>query len=121
VWRAEFAKTIHHVTEKFIVTTLVGTDGDGVRVFLDCGAHDVIDTAVVSQVNDFRTLGLDKTTHDIDGCIVTIKQGSCGNKTQGWLVGLAGLLKFALKISTLRRLILFKINAFWHCKNFNLD
>ena len=35
---------------------LVGADGNGVSIFLDGGPHDVINAAVVTEMNDFRTL-----------------------------------------------------------------
>jgi len=46
-------EAVDEVAEVFVVAALVGGDGDGVGVFLDGGADDVVDAAVVAEVDDF--------------------------------------------------------------------
>ena len=53
-----------------------------VRIFLDRGTNDVIDTAIVAEMDDFDTLCLNQPPHDIDRCIVAIKQGCGRNEPQ---------------------------------------
>ena len=83
---AKVSQAIDHVTKELIVPALVGADGDAVGVFLDRGPNDVVNAAVVAEVDDFCTLSLDQASHDIDGGVVAIEQGGSGNETQ-WRPG----------------------------------
>jgi hypothetical protein len=58
------------------------TQRDAVGVFLQRGAHDVLDAAVVAQVHDFRALRLDQPAHDVDRRIVAVEQAGRGNEAQ---------------------------------------
>jgi hypothetical protein len=60
------------------MTTLVGCDGDALRILLDSTLHDLKHAAVVAQVNDLGALALQYTAHDIDSRIMTVKKGSGG-------------------------------------------
>jgi hypothetical protein len=71
------------------VTTLVGTDGYTVRVFLDGSSHDIVDTPVVAEMDDFRPLRLDQSTHNVDRRVMAIEQRSGGNEAQRWFLGFA--------------------------------
>ncbi len=79
---AALAQHVHHVAEILVVAALVGTDGDAVCVFLDRGAHDVGDAAVVTEVHDFRTVRLQQATDDVDRSVVTVEQRGGADETQ---------------------------------------
>jgi len=55
VGAAALAQHVEHVTEKLLVPALVGAHRNGVGVFLDGGAHDLADRAVVAQMHHLRT------------------------------------------------------------------
>jgi hypothetical protein len=74
VARARLRKHVDHVAEIFVVPALVGAAGDGVRVFLDRGAHDVRDASVVAQVHDFSAVSLQQTADHVDRGVVTIEE-----------------------------------------------
>ncbi len=76
-----FFQHVVHVLEKFHVAALVRGDGNGLYVFLNGGVDDFVYRAVVSEMNDFGSGGLNNTAHDVDGGIVAIKQRSGGNDT----------------------------------------
>jgi hypothetical protein len=72
------------------MATLVGTDRNGICIFLDRSPHDVIDTAIVTKVYDFSAARLNETPHNIYSCIVPIKQGGRRDEAkwgQGWFAG----------------------------------
>ena len=48
-----------------------------VGVFLQRGAHDVLDRAVVAEVDDFGALRLDQPAHDVDRGVVAV---SCSSR-----------------------------------------
>jgi hypothetical protein len=85
-------KQVFHVFEKFHMTALVTGNGDTLHIFFDGTFDDFGNTAVMAQVNDLGTLGLQDAAHDIDGSIVTIKQTGCGNDADFifWRVGHGG-------------------------------
>jgi hypothetical protein len=78
--------------EILVVATLVGTDRDSVRVFLDRGANDVRHAAVVPQVNHFCPMSLQEAPDHIDRSVVAIEQRRRGNEAQRGLG--RGLLRF---------------------------
>jgi hypothetical protein len=63
------------------VSALVRGNGDAVSVFLDGCADNVQHAAVMPEVYDFRSLGLDQPAHDIDRGIVAVKQRGSGDET----------------------------------------
>ena len=71
---AEFAQAVDHVTEKLVMSALVGTDCDAVGVLLDRRPDDIVDAAVMAEVNHLHALCLNQSSHDIDGGIVTVEQ-----------------------------------------------
>ena len=79
---ALLAQHVHHVREVFVVAALVGADGDAVRIFLDGGAHDVGDAAVVAEVHHLRALRLQQPADHVDGGIVPVEQRGGGNEAQ---------------------------------------
>src|SRR5690606_6071665 len=42
----------------------------------------VLDAAVVAEVDDFRTLGLDQAPHDVDRRVVAVEQAGGGDEAQ---------------------------------------
>ncbi len=74
VLRTTFLEFINHETKIFVMTTLVGRYRNGIGIFLDRSAHDIQHTAIVAQMNDFTTLCLDQSTHDVDGGVMSIKK-----------------------------------------------
>jgi hypothetical protein len=89
VRRAEFGQAIDHVRKEFLVAALVGTDRDAVSVFLYRRAHNIVDAAVMPEMNDLRALRLDQAPHNVDRRVVTIEQRGGGNEAKRWLVGFA--------------------------------
>src|SRR5699024_9706324 len=83
-----FGQHVDHVFEIFDMPALVGADGDGVGVFLQRGAHDVLHGAVVAQMNHLGALILDDAAHDVDGGVVTVEQAGGGDKAQRGRVSL---------------------------------
>jgi hypothetical protein len=61
------------------VAALVGADGNGLDVLVDRGPHDVVDRAVVAQVDDLDALGLEDAPHDVDGGVVAVEQAGGGH------------------------------------------
>ncbi len=53
-----------------------------VGVFLQRRAHDVLDCAVVAEVDDFGALRLDQAAHDVDRGIVAVEQAGRGDEAQ---------------------------------------
>ena len=57
---------------------LVGAQRNALRVFLQGGAHHLIDRTVVAQVNHLRAHALQDATHDVDSGVMPVKQtGRC--------------------------------------------
>jgi hypothetical protein len=82
VLAAAFAQQLDHVGVVLIVSTLVATDCDALNIFLQRRRHNLLDRAVVSQVNDLRTHALHDAAHDVDRGVVTVKQARRSDKPQ---------------------------------------
>ena len=65
---------VNHVLEVLDMPTLVRADGDALRVFLQGGCDHFVHAAVVAQVNHLGAHALQDTPHDVDGCVVPVKQ-----------------------------------------------
>ena len=83
----QFVQPVDHVAEELDVAALVGTDRDAVGIFLDGRAHDVVDAAVVAEVNHLGALRLDQAPHDVDRRVVAVEQGRRGYEAQGGVPG----------------------------------
>ncbi len=70
-----------HVFEEFNMTTLVARDRDALYIFLDGCFHDVLNGAVVPQMNDLGAFALQDAPHNIDSGIMTVEQAGRGNNT----------------------------------------
>ncbi|CAI8277634.1 MAG: Uncharacterised protein [Flavobacteriia bacterium] len=69
-----FLEQIDHEFEVLIVTALVGSHGNGLRIFLYRGMDHFLYAAVVSEMDHFTARRLNDAPHDVDGCIVAIEQ-----------------------------------------------
>ena len=87
---AAFGQHVDHVLEVFDMPALIGRQRDGVGVFLQGRAHDVLDAAVMAQVDHFSALPLDQATHDVDRRVVPVEQAGGGDETQRRVVVLRG-------------------------------
>ena len=89
---AALTQHVDHVLEVLDVATLVGRQRDGVGVFLQRGAHHVLDRAVVTEMDHLRALRLDDPSHDVDRSVVAIEQTGGGDEAQrrGFAAGSAG-------------------------------
>ena len=83
VFCAQLAQAIHQVAEELEVSSLVGGDRDGVGVLLDRGRDDLVDGAIVTQMNHLGALSLEDAPHDVDGGIVTVEQRRGGHQSNG--------------------------------------
>src|SRR5215467_2267349 len=80
VLSAVLAKQVQHVFEVFDMATLVGGDCNSLDILLQRGVHDFADRTVVPKMDHLDAASLQDTSHDVDRRIVTVKQGSGGNK-----------------------------------------
>src|SRR6056297_464789 len=80
--RALLGQHVDHVLEILVVPALVGADRNSVGVFADRGPDDLGDRAVVPEVDDLATLGLNQAAHQIDGRIVPVEQAGGSHETQ---------------------------------------
>ena len=71
---AFFLQEIVHVFEVLNVPALVRGHGNSIGIFLDGCIHYLLNGTVVTEVNDLTTGALDDATHDINGCIMTVKE-----------------------------------------------
>ncbi len=80
--RTTVSKHVDHVLEILDVAALVRTERDRVGVFLQRGAHDVLDAAVVAQMDHLGALRLDQAAHDVDRRVVAVEQARRGDEAQ---------------------------------------
>ena len=62
------------VAEVFDVATLVRGKRDALDVLLDNRAHDLVDAAVVAEVDHLRALRLQDAAHDVDRGVMAIEE-----------------------------------------------
>ncbi len=74
VTTADFAEPIDQIAEVLRMPTLVRRDGDSLHVFLDHCGHDLLDRAVVTEVDHLGTLRLEQAPHDVDRGIVAVEE-----------------------------------------------
>ena len=78
---ARLAQHVDHVLEIFDVSALIGRHGNTVHVFLKRCINHFFYAAVVAEVNDFAAAALNDAAHDVDGCVVPVKQARRRDKT----------------------------------------
>ncbi|CAB5041219.1 unannotated protein [freshwater metagenome] len=67
------------------MSALVGRDRDPLDVLLDRRADHLFDTAVVSEVDDLGTLGLQYPAHDVDRGVVPVEKTRRRDEAHGVL------------------------------------
>ena len=72
---------IDHVLEELDVAALVGGDRDALGVLLDGGVDDLLDRAVVAEVDDLGAVRLQDAAHDVDRRVVAVEQRRRGHET----------------------------------------
>ena len=77
---AALAQKIEHVLEELDVPALVRRDRDAVRVLLDRAVDDLVDRAVVAEVDHLATGGLEDPPHDVDRRVVAVEQRRRGDE-----------------------------------------
>ena len=80
---AALAQEVDEVREVLDVAALVGADGDAVGVLLDGGRDDLVDRAVVPEVDHLRALALQDAPHDVDRRVVPVEQARRGDEADG--------------------------------------
>ena len=74
VLAAALAQQIDHVLEELDVPALVRADRDALHVFLQRRGDDLLDRAVVTQMDHFGAHALQNAPHDVDRRVVTVEQ-----------------------------------------------
>ena len=77
---AALAQQVDHVFEVLEMAALVGAHGDGVGVFLDRGADDLLDRAVVAEMDDLGAGALQHAANDVDRGVVTVVEAGRGHE-----------------------------------------
>jgi hypothetical protein len=84
VARAALAQQLDQVGEELDVAALVRADRHALDVFLDGGGDDLVDRAVVTEVDDLGALRLKDAPHDVDRRVMAIEQ-RCGGHETDWV------------------------------------
>jgi hypothetical protein len=71
---------IHHVLEVLDVAALVGGDGDALHVLLQRRRDDLLDRAVVAEVDHLGAGRLQDAPHDVDRGVVAVEQRGGGDE-----------------------------------------
>ncbi len=82
------------------MAALVGGNGDGLGVLLDCGVDDFLDRTVVAEVDDLGALGLEDPAHDVDRRVVTVEERGGGDEADlvRCLVAIGGCHRPSLRV-----------------------
>ena len=83
--RPELVQPVDHVFEELDMAALVGRDGDTVGILLDRRLDDLVDRAVVAEMNDLRALRLHDAPHDVDRRVVPVEQRRRRHEADGIL------------------------------------
>jgi hypothetical protein len=74
------AQQVEHVLEELDVPALVRGDGDAVRVFLQRAVDDLLDRAVVAEVDHLASAALQDPAHDVDRRVVAVEEARRGHE-----------------------------------------
>ena len=77
---APLAQQVVEVLEVLDVAALVRADGDALHVLLHGGRDDLVDRAIVTQVDDLGALALEDPPHDVDRGVVPVEQAGGGDE-----------------------------------------
>ena len=76
---ARLTEQLDEVLEVLDVAALVGADRDALDVLLDRRVDDLLDGAVVAEVDDLGPLALHDPSHDVDRRVVPVEQARRGD------------------------------------------
>ena len=71
---AALVEHLPHVFEELHVTTLVAGDRNTLRILLNGGGDDLLDAAIVAEMDHLCARRLQDTTHDVDRGVVAVKE-----------------------------------------------
>ena len=74
------AQQVDHVLEVLDVAALVGADRDALHVFLQRRGDDLVDRAVVAEVDHLGAHALQDAAHDVDRRVVAVEQRRGGDE-----------------------------------------
>src|SRR5690606_38264641 len=77
--RTPLLQQVVHIPEILIVSPLVGGHGNGLDVLLNRTVNYLGHTAVMPQMDHLCPGGLENPSHDVNGRIMTVEEGSRGN------------------------------------------
>ncbi len=77
---AALFQQLEHVGEELHVAALVGRHGDGLGVLLHGGVDDVLDRAVVAEVDHLGAVRLEDPAHHVDGRVVAVEERGGGDE-----------------------------------------
>ena len=80
VLAAALAQQVDHVLEELDVPALVRADRDALHVFLQRRGDDLLDRAVVTEMDHFGAHALQNAPHDVDRRIVAVEQRRRGDE-----------------------------------------
>src|SRR5690606_21827983 len=72
-----FPKQIIHVFEKLYMASLIGGNGNSLYIFLNGAIDNFLHLSVMGKMDNFTAGGLYDPPHDIDGGIMSVKEGAC--------------------------------------------
>src|SRR5699024_544331 len=76
----QFLQKVNHIFKIFNMAALIGRNSDPLGIFLNGGVNNFLNGAVVAEMNHFRYAGLKNAPHNVDRCVMTIKQTRCTDK-----------------------------------------
>ena len=78
---AHLSKTVNQVLEILNVAALIGTNRDSLHILLNSGVHQLINGAIMTQVDHLGSLRLQNATHDVDRHVMAIEQAGSSDKS----------------------------------------
>src|SRR6187397_1297953 len=78
---AIFFQEVLHVFEKFDMTTLIRCDGNSLNIFLHGTLYNFCNGTIMAEMNNLCSFALQYPSHDIDGCIMSVKEACCCNNS----------------------------------------
>src|SRR5699024_2331053 len=76
----QFLQKVNHIFKIFNMAALIGRNSDPLGIFLNGGVNNFFNGALVPEMNHFRSAGLKNAPHNVDRCVMTIKQTRCTDK-----------------------------------------
>ncbi len=89
---AALTQQVEHVPEELDVPALVARHRDALHVFLHGRGHDLLDRAVVAEVDDLGAHALQDAPHDVDAGVMAVEKRRRGDEPDLVLRAVAGEL-----------------------------